>query len=324
MKFPSPWPLADLANWLHVPFQGDPNALVTGMNEIHKVTAGDLSFVDHPKYYDKALQSAATYILINKEVPCPAGKGILVSDDPFRDFNAIRNRFRRFEPATVSVHPSTVIGEDSYVQPGVFIGPDVVIGSRCIIHANVVIYGPAVIGDDVIIHAGTVIGADAFYFKRRKERDLQYDKLLTCGRVIIEEGVEIGAACTIDNGVSGDTVIGAGSKLDNQVHVAHGAVIGRNCLIAAQVGIAGKTILEDEVILWGQVGVNKSLRIGKGAEVYAQSGVPKSIEGGKKYFGSPVQEAKSKMKELAFIKQLQDRFVKTRESVELGKDTDEG
>jgi UDP-3-O-[3-hydroxymyristoyl] glucosamine N-acyltransferase len=305
MKFPSPWPLGELAAWLNVPYLGDPTALVTGMNEIHKVTAGDLSFVDHPKYYDKALQSEATFILINKEVACPDGKGILISDDPFRDFNAIRNKFRRFEPATSPIHPDTLIGEGTHVQPGVFIGPDVVIGKRCIIHANVVIYGPAVIGDDVIIHAGTIIGADAFYFKRRRERELQYDKLLTSGRVIIEQGVEIGAACTIDNGVSGDTVIGAGSKLDNQVHVAHGAVIGKNCLIAAQVGIAGKTILEDEVILWGQVGVNKSLRIGKGAEVYAQSGVPKSIEGGKKYFGSPVQEARAKMKELALLKQMQ-------------------
>lgn len=312
MKFPQPVKLSTLATWIDASFEGDPNAWVTGMNEIHKVEQGDLSFVDHPKYYKRVLESAATFILINKKVDCPPGKGVLFSEDPFRDYNKLVQRFRQFEPATQSIHPDTVIGSDTVIQPGVFIGPDVEIGSGCIIHANVVIYGHAVIGDNVIIHSNTTIGADAFYFKRRKENEHQYDKLLTCGQVIIEDRVEIGAACTIDSGVSGQTVIGAGSKLDNQVHVAHGAVLGKNCLIAAQVGIAGKTILEDEVILWGQVGVNKSLRIGKGAEVYAQSGVPKSIEGGKTYFGSPVQEARQKMKELAFLKHLQEKYDRNR------------
>lgn len=308
MKFPQAVPLVTLAGWIHAEFEGEAQALVTGMNEIHKVEPGDLSFVDHPKYYDRVLQSEATFILINKKVPCPKGKGVLFSDDPFRDFNAIGARFRTFVPAQQSIHPDAKIGAGTILQPGVFIGPNVVVGKDCVIHPNVTIYGHTTIGDGVIIHANTTIGADAFYFKRRKEERLQYDKLRTVGKVIIEDGVEIGAACTIDSGVSGATIIGAGSKLDNQVHVAHGAVLGNNCLIAAQVGIAGKTILEDEVILWGQVGVNKSLRIGRGAEVYAQSGVPKSIAGGKKYFGSPVQEARQKMKELAFLKHLQENY----------------
>jgi len=173
-----------------------------------------------------------------------------------------------------------------------------------LIHPNVTIYDHCIIGDNVIIHAGTVIGADAYYYKRRKERTAQYDKLESCGRVVIHDDVEIGAGSTIDKGVSGDTIIGQGTKIDNHVHIGHGAVIGKNCLFAAQVGIGGKAIIEDEVILWGQVGVSKDLVIGKGAVVYAQSGVASSIDGGKNYFGSPVDEARTKMRELNYIKRI--------------------
>lgn len=311
MKFPAPISLSALAAWLQVSYRGDGEALVTGVNELHHVLPGDLCFVDHPKYYDKVLQSAATFVLINKEVEVPEGKAILLTEDPFAAYNKVVSRYRKFDPAQVTIHPDTKIGEGTHIQPGVFIGPEVSIGKHCIIHPNVTIYGYTTIGDHVIIHGNSVIGSDAFYFKRRKERDIQYDKLLTCGSVRIEEHVEIGASCTIDCGESATTVIGRGTKLDNQVHVAHGVHIGQNCLIAAQVGIAGETIIEDEVILWGQVGVNKNLVIGKGAEVFAQSGVPKSIDGEQQYFGSPVQKARQKMKELAFLKHLQDNYKRT-------------
>ena len=128
--------------------------------------------------------------------------------------------------------------------------------------------------------------------------------MLSCGRVVIETGVEIGAGCTIDRGVSGDTLIGAGTKMDNLVHIGHDTVVGKNCLFAAQVGIAGATTIEDNVILWGQVGVSKTLTIGKDAVVYAQSGVKDSIAGGKVYFGSPVEDAREKMKEFVWIKRI--------------------
>jgi UDP-3-O-[3-hydroxymyristoyl] glucosamine N-acyltransferase len=128
--------------------------------------------------------------------------------------------------------------------------------------------------------------------------------MISCGRVIIENQVEIGALCTIDKGVSGDTVIGHGSKLDNQVHIGHDTVIGKNCLFAAQVGVAGVVTIEDDVILWGQVGVQKDLTIGKGAVILGKSGVSKSLAGGKVYFGAPVEEARDKWKELALIRKL--------------------
>ena len=121
---------------------------------------------------------------------------------------------------------------------------------------------------------------------------------------MIKDNVEIGANCTIDRGVSGDTVIGAGTKIDNLVHIGHDTEVGRNCLFAGQVGIAGATKIEDNVILWGQVGVSKTLTIGKGAVLYAQSGAPASLAGGKAYFGSPAVDAKEKMKEFVWIKRI--------------------
>lgn len=317
MKLDKPVPVKWVAEFIGAKLLGDTQQMVTGMNEIHKVESGDISFVDFEKYYDKCLNSAATIILINKEVECPAGKTLLVHDDPFSAYVNLVKYFRPFLPSVKAISDSAVIGEGTHLQPNVFVGNHVRIGKNCLIHPNVTIYDYTEIGDNVIIHSGAVLGADAFYFKRRKEREVQYDKLESCGRVIIHDDVEIGAGCTIDKGVSGDTIIGKGTKLDNHVHIGHGAVIGKNCLFAAQVGIGGKAIIEDDVILWGQVGVSKDLTIGKGAMVYAQSGVPASIEGGKIYFGSPVEDAKTKMKELNWIKRIPEIWEKLTSSKNL-------
>lgn len=315
MRFDVPVSIGWIAAFIDAELVGDPSMLAIGINEIHKVEAGDISFVDFEKYYNKCLRSAATFIIINKKVECPPGKALLICPDPFDAYVKIVKRFRPFEPACKMISDTAIIAEGTHIQPGVFIGNHVSIGKNCIIHANVTIYDHTVIGDNVIIHAGTVIGADAFYYKRRKERQVQYDKMESCGMVIIEHDVEIGAGSAIDKGVSGDTIIGAGTKIDNHVHVGHGAVIGKNCLFAAQVGIGGKAVIGDGVILWGQVGVSKDLTIGKDAVVYAQSGVASSIEGGKVYFGSPVDEARKKMKELGWIRRIPELWEKA-----LGRD----
>ena len=301
MKFPSPQTLEQIASLLGVKYVGDPHFPVLGMNEIHVVEPGDIVFVDHPKYYDKALASKATVVLINKEVTCPEGKALLISEDPFRDFNQLTRHFRPFVNASASISPSASIGKNTVIQPNVFIGNHVTIGDGCLIHPNVTIYDHCVIGNNVQIHAGTVLGSDAFYYKNRPEG---FDKLLSGGRVVIEDNVEIGALCTLDKGVTGDTTVREGSKLDNQVHVGHDTVIGRKCLIASQTGIAGCVIIEDEVTLWGQVGVTSAVTIGKKAVVLAQTGVSKSLAGGKTYFGSPVEEARDKLKQLANVKRI--------------------
>lgn len=310
MKFDTPIPVTEIAALTGATLKGNESLMATGINEIHKVTPGDISFVDFEKYYNACLHSAATIIIINKDVEVPPGKAILVTDDPFSAYVSLVKRFRPFEPQTQGVSDSAVIGEGTVISHGAVVGHHVTIGRNCIIHPNVVIYDHTEIGDNVIIHSGSVIGADAFYFKKRATREVMWDKLESCGRVIIESDVEIGALCTIDKGVSGDTIIGRGTKFDNMIHIGHGTVIGRNCLFAAQVGVGGKAIIEDNVILWGQVGVNKDLTIGKGAVVFAGSGVKDSIEGGKNYFGSPVEEARTKMKELAWIKRIPEMWTK--------------
>ncbi|WP_440133568.1 UDP-3-O-(3-hydroxymyristoyl)glucosamine N-acyltransferase [Chitinophaga sancti] len=310
MKFNAPIPVTEIAAYIGAELEGNDQQMATGINEIHKVTPGDISFVDFEKYYDKCLRSAATIIIINKKVDCPPGKTLLVLPDPFSAYVKIVKRFRPFEPATKPISDTAVIGKDTIIQPNVFIGNHVTIGENCLIHPNVTIYDHTVIGNNVIIHAGTVIGADAFYFKKRADREVMYDKMESCGRVIIEDDVEIGASCTIDKGVSGDTIIGRGTKFDNMIHIGHGTIIGRNCLFAAQVGVGGKAHIEDNVILWGQVGVSKDLVIGKGAVVLAQSGVPGSLEGGKTYFGTPVDDARVKMKEVAWLKRIPEIWEK--------------
>ncbi len=310
MQFEQPVSVQWLAEFTGAELRGDSEQMAMGINEIHKVESGDISFVDFEKYYNKCLNSAATIIIINKDVPCPEGKTLLVTKEPFEAYIKIVKRFRPFEPASKMISDSATIGEDTIIQPGVFVGNHVKIGKNCIIHPHVTIYDHSIIGDNVVIHSGTVIGADAFYFKRTRTNEVQYNKMLSCGRAILEDDVEIGACCTVDRGVSGDTIIGRGTKLDNHIQIGHDTVVGRNCIMASQVGIAGVATVEDEVILWGQVGVSKDLTIGKGAVVLAQSGVPSSLEAGKTYFGSPVEDAKTRMRELTWIKRIPEMWNK--------------
>lgn len=301
MKFNKVYTLRQIAEIINSKFIGADDFPVLGMNEIHVVEPGDIVFVDHPKYYEKALQSAATIVLINKEIACPEGKALLISDDPFRDFNVLTTYFRPFTSSSVAIAATAKIGEGTVIQPNCFIGNQVSIGKNCIIHANVTIYDHSIIGDNVIIHSGTILGADAFYYKKRPEG---FDQLLSNGRVVIEDNVGIGALCTIDKGVTGETTIGEGTKIDNQVHIGHDTRIGKKCLIAAQTGIAGCVIVEDEVTLWGQVGTTSGITIGEKAVVLGQTGVTKSIEGGKTYFGTPIEESREKLKQLANIKRI--------------------
>lgn len=301
MKLNPPQTLAGIAAIIGCEFDGDADFPVTGINEIHKVQSGDLVFVDHPKYYEKALKCAATIVLINQKVERPDGKALIFSDDPCRDYNKLTRHFSPWQMPVGNTGHDVVIGEDCQIHPTVVISEHVTIGKRCIIHPGVVIYDHVHMGDDCIVHANTVIGSDAFYYKARPEGR---EKMHTCGSVEIGDRVEIGAACTIDRGVSGDTRIGEGTKIDNQVHVGHDTVVGKNCLFAAQVGIAGCVVIEDDVILWGQVGIPSDIHIGKGAVVMGQAGVSKDLEGGKAYFGSPAEESRQKFRELAMIRKL--------------------
>lgn len=318
MKFESAHDVQEIAHYLGAKLVGSTDVQVTGINEIHKVVDGDITFVDYHKYYKKALTSDAAAIIIDKEVDCPPGKALIISDDPFRDYNALARRFHPNPLPRNFVHSgnyhaaeSAKIHPEALIMPGSYIGENVVIGKNCLIYPNVTIGRDTEIRDGAIIHSNCSIGGDAFYYKHRKDWDPpSYEKMHSIGRVVIEEGVEIGSGCTIARGVSSITRIGRGTKIDNLVMIGHGVEIGRYCLIAAQVGIAGKTILEDHVILWAQVGVSKGLRLGKGSIVLAKSGVGKDTEPGKIYFGIPAVEARNAWKDLATLRSLRDKIKK--------------
>ena len=307
MKFPLPIALKEIAGFIGATFAGDAMFPVSGINEIHMVSAGDITFVDHPKYYTKALTSEASIIIINQEVECPEGKALLFHSDPFAAYTSLVRRFMPFVASSSAISPTANIGEGTIIQPGAFVGNDVKIGKNCIIHANVSIYDHTIIGDNVVIHSNTVLGGDAYYFQRKPEG---YRKLESCGRVVISDNVEIGALCSIDRGVSGDTFVGKGTKFDNHVQVGHDTTIGANCLIGAHTAIAGVTRIEDDVLIWAKVAINKDLVIGKGAVILATSAVDKSLEGGVTYFGIPAVEARTRWKELAMLRKLPEIYSK--------------
>lgn len=307
MKFPRTYSLKEISQITETKFIGDENFPITGINEIHVVENGDIVFVDHPKYYDKALNSAASVVLINKNVACPEDKALLISDDPFRDFNKISNHFKPFKESHQGISSSAKIGLNTIIQPGTFIGNNVEIGDNCLIHPNVTIYDNCIIGNNVTIHAGTVLGGDAFYYKNRPEG---FDKLVSCGRVVLEDHVDIGANCTIDKGVTGDTIIGRGSKLDNLIQIGHDTRLGEKCLLASLTAIAGCVIIEDEVTIWGQCAITSAVTIGKKAVLMGQSGVTKSIEGHKVYWGTPVTEVQNRKREIIAIRKLPELMKK--------------
>lgn len=301
MKLETAQTLEQIANFLGCSFIGDANHQVTGINEIHRVESGDLLFVDHPKYYDKALKSAATTILIDKEVECPEGKGLIISENPFDDYNKLTKHFRPTVPLNSSIGENANIDSSATIYPNVTIGHNVTIGANSIICSGAVIGDHTIIEDNVVVGPNAVIGHYAFYYKKKPTG---FDRMHSCGHVHLKSRVEIGAMCTIDAGVSAGTIIGEGTKIDNLVHIGHDTVVGKNCLFAANVGIAGCVTIEDNVTLWGQVGCASDIIIGEGAVVLAQSGIAKSLAGGKTYFGSPCGEVKTKFREMAAMRKL--------------------
>jgi len=301
MKLSRAYTLEEISSLIDCYFIGNKKHLILGINEIHRVQTGDLVFVDHPKYYQKALDSEATTILIDKEIECPNGKALIISQSPFDDFNKLTEHFCPIVSQSSTVGNHTDIDTTAIIYPNVFIGNNVKIGANTRIYPNVVIMDRTIIEDNVVIGPNSTIGHSAFYYQKKQD---VYHRLHTCGGVYIHKNVEIGANCTIDAGVSAMTEIGVGTKIDNHVHIGHDTIIGNHCLLAANVGLSGCVTLHDRVCLWGQVGCASDIVVGEGAIVLAQSGIAKSLEGNKTYFGSPCGEVKSKFRELAALRRL--------------------
>ena len=316
MKFLQPIPVRQIAAKINAEILGDSSANVLGINEIHNVKEGDLTFSDVKKYFDKALKSSATFIILNEKIDLlPEGKTVLVHPQPFEAYDQIVREQRPFSPLSQEIADSAAIHPSVIFEPNVIVGNHVRIGLGSYIQANAILHDFTVIGKHCTIGAGAIIGTDAFYFKRNtvdaneisrnpNSFGKEYKKWRSGGRVVLEDYVDIGAGSTINKGVSSDTLIGTGTKIDCQVHIGHDAKIGKHCLIAAQVGISGNTIIEDEVVIYGQVGIAQNITIGKKAVILAKSGVSKDLAGNKTYFGSPAQEAKDTFRELALLRIL--------------------
>ncbi len=303
MNFPAPVSIAEIASLINANIVGDNYGQAKGINELNRVEVGDLAFVDHPKYYEKCINSNATFIIINKEVNVPVGKSLLITDNPFEAYCKIIAHYRPFTKAVGAIN-SNHIGDGTYIFPTAFIGNNVMIGSNCIIHPHVTIMDHCTIGNNVVIQAGTVIGSDAFYYNTKKEREIWYKKMPSGGTVVIEDDVEIGANCTIDRGVTHETKLGKGTRFDNLIHVGHDTVFGKNCLVAANVVVAGCVTVEDGVTIWGGCIINKTLTIGANAVLLGRTGVGGDLEGNKTYWGAPAQEASAVKREMIWVKRI--------------------
>jgi UDP-3-O-[3-hydroxymyristoyl] glucosamine N-acyltransferase len=307
MKFSRTYSASELAELCGAELLGSGDTPLTGMNEIHKVETGDLMFVDNEKYFQKSLESAATAILINKKIDAPGDKILLYHRQPFDAYNLLAWHFRPSLHCTETVSSLAHIDPSSVIEPGVIIAPFARIGARTIIQANSYIGSYTEIGEEVIIQPGCMIGSDAFYYHKENQ---EYTAWRSIGKVIIKDKVEIGAASTIVRGVSGETIIGEGTKLDCQVHIGHGAVIGKNCLIAAQAALGGKVTLGDQVILYGQVGIAQNLKIGDRAILLAKTGVSKDLAGDVTYFGVPALPVREAYKQLATLRMVSGQIKK--------------
>jgi len=294
---------------------GDGSVSIEGAAGLDEASEREISFFHNTKYIESLQKTRARVVLIPKDLngtPLPTGKTLIRVGNAqwaFAQVLGLIDQQRQHHPK--GIHPkahveeTARIGGGTAIYPGCYIGHNVRIGEKCILYPNVVVREDAQIGDRVIIHAGTVIGADGYGFATQGGH---HHKIPQIGKVVIEDDVEIGANVAIDRATTGATRVGAGTKIDNLVHIAHNVQIGRDCLITGQVGIAGSARIGNNVMMGGQVGISGHLTVGDGAVIAAQSGVMSDVEPGAVLFGSPVRPIKQAMKLQAIYGKLEDIY----------------
>jgi len=319
--------LQAIADRLGCRLDGDGDIEIHRMSGIADAGPGDLTFFSNSKYAAELRATRAAAVILSPNAG-PAPCAMLRHPQPYLAFAQAVELFADGWRPAEGAHPHAVIGEGVQLGAGASVGPfavlgdGAVIGARTIVYPHVVVGRHAQIGDDCILHArvsirervrighrvviqdGAVLGSDGFGFARRT--DGTHHKIPQIGGVVVEDDVEIGAHTAIDRPAVGETRIGAGSKIDNLVQVAHGVTLGRNVLLAAQVGVAGSTRIEDGVTLAGQVGVAGHLTIGKGVIASAQTGIPNSVEAGAFVSGYPAIANRDWLKSSAVFRRLPD------------------
>ena len=323
-----PLKLNDIASRLGCRLEGHGDIDIRRVAAIDEAGPGDLTFFVNPKYAGKLRETRASAVILAEgaEAAPPAGVALLRTANPYLAFAGAAEIFAPPPAIPAGVHRLASVASSATVAPGaavaafVSIGEGARIGARTILFPHVTVGDGATIGDDCVLHArvsirervtlghrvvvqdGAVIGSDGFGFARTAEGT--HHKIPQAGGVIVEDDVEIGANTTIDRPAVGETRIGAGTKIDNLVQVAHGVKIGKGVLLAAQVGIAGSTKIDDKVTLAGQVGVAGHLTVGAGVTATAQTGIPNSVEPGKLISGYPAIDNRDWLKSSAVFRRL--------------------
>lgn len=259
---------------------GSLDVLIGGLNDYQVAQEDDITWIDYEPLYNKAFLSDAKVIIINKlPEKFPVDKVLVVTENPLLLFNTLLENANDQLPKKTFLQQyfkkKYITGKNCKIYKGVKIGNNVVIGDGCTIYPNVVIYDNVIVGDNVIIHANSVLGADPFAYI--KQSDDSYFKRKPYGRVIVLDNVEIGALCTVDKGITSDTIIGYGTKTDNHVHIGHDVWIGSNCFFSGQVAIAGYVRIKNNCTFWGKSGVISSLSITNNTTVLASSIVFKDV-----------------------------------------------
>jgi UDP-3-O-[3-hydroxymyristoyl] glucosamine N-acyltransferase len=317
--------LRELADRLGCRLDGNSDIDIVRVTGIQDAQAGDLTFFTNLKYAADLKRTRASAVIAAESVegaPC----AVLRTGEPYLAFAKAVALFADPWKPPPGVHRLAAVAESACIDPTASIGPyavieeDVSIGARTIVHPHVTIARGTRLGDDCVVHArasvrervqignrvvvqdGAVIGSDGFGFARTAQGT--HFKIPQVGGVVIEDDVEIGANATIDRPAVGETRVGAGTKIDNLVQVAHGVTIGKNVLLAAQVGIAGSTTIEDSVTLAGQVGVAGHITIGKGTIATAQTGVPNSVDAGSFISGYPAINNRDWLRASAVFRRL--------------------
>ena len=291
---------------------GDKNLMISGVSEINESFSDTITFLANP-FYKKYLKSSKAAAFFVKDINDLDNKNGIVVENPQLAIAITLSLFHpkvkhiRNENNFNHIDKTAKIGNNVLIGPGAIIGAGVIIGdeseigantviqdnttigSNCILYPNITLYNNLILGKNIIIHSGSVIGADGFGFIKEKQNII---KIPQVGNVIIGDNVEIGSNCSIDRATIGSTIIGAMTKIDNLVHIAHNVKIGKSCFITAQVGIAGSTTIGNNCSFGGQSGAVSHIKIGNNSLISARSGVTKSLSGNKTYGGFPIKEIK--------------------------------